>query len=244
MIETVDWSTIIGAAKNTPDALAMQLQRMVLNNELREGDRLPPEREFAAQLGVSRTTLREALRVLELRGLLERKQGRGTVIRAVSDSQHALAIASGLDVDAQDLLNVMEVRACVEPPVAALAAERATPPDVERLRQLVVEMSGDLTPQKFAELDRLFHRTIAQITHNPLLLRLLDRVAEIVEVSRREHLLSRSRQKSSLAEHIAIYEAIVSRDGAAAHIAAHNHIRSIQARLTANADPDGGRRQR
>jgi GntR family transcriptional regulator, transcriptional repressor for pyruvate dehydrogenase complex len=206
---------------------------MILANELRAGTRLPPERDFAAELGVSRSSLRDALRVLELRSLIERKRGRGTVVLGVANTQYANAIASGLDIDQSNLLNVMEVRACIEPPVAARAAERATAINIAQLTQLVSEMTPTLPTHDFVQLDRLFHRAIAQYTHNPLLLRLLDRVSEITEVSRTDTLYSRSRQRSSITEHRAILDAIANRDPVAAFDAASKHVQSIQARIVA-----------
>ena len=239
-VSRLDWGDLLAAQLNTPDSLAIRLERMILSNQLREGDRLPPERELASQAGVSRSTLREALRALELRGLLEHKQGRGTHVRAVADSRHAAAIAAGLDVDQMDLLNVMEVRASVEPPVAALAAARATPVDIVQLQQIIKDMAVTTTPAAFAELDRLFHRTIAQYTYNPMLVRLLDRVNEIIEVSRQDHFLSKSRQRSSLEEHRAIVDAIAARDRDLAFDAAHRHVRSIQDRLLSQLEGERG----
>jgi GntR family transcriptional repressor for pyruvate dehydrogenase complex len=235
-----DWNQSLPQAMSTPDALALRLERMILDDKLSEGARLPPEREFAVQLGVSRSSLRDALRALELRGLIERRQGRGTVVLGIANTQHAHVLASGLDVDQTNLANVMEVRACIEPPVAARAAARATKLDIIQLRQLVDAMTPTLPRAEFVELDRLFHRTIAQYTHNPLLLRLLDRVSEITEVSRRGALMSRSRQRSSTEEHRAIFAAIEARDPVAAFEAAQRHVESIQARLLKEAGPDAG----
>lgn len=231
----VDWAKLKPRSLSTPDQLAVRLERMILADELRAGTRLPPEREFAEQLGVSRSSLRDALRVLELRSLIERKRGRGTVVLGIANTQHANALASGLDVDRSDLINVMEVRACIEPPVAARAAERATPVNIAQLTQLVSEMTPNLPTHEFVQLDRLFHRTIAQYTHNPLLLRLLDRVSEITEVSRKGNLYSRSRQRSSIEEHRAILQAIANRDPVAAFDAASRHVQSIQARIIAES---------
>jgi GntR family transcriptional repressor for pyruvate dehydrogenase complex len=229
--KTIDWSGTIQVPLSTPDLLTIRLQRMILSGEIPEGAKIPPERVLAEQLGVSRSSLRDALRLLELRGLIERKQGRGTTVLGAGHGRHANDIAFSLDGDVGDLANVLEVRACVEPPVAARAASRATRVDVAQLRQLVNEMAPSLPTQEFVQLDWLFHRTIAQYTHNPLLLRLLDRVSEITEVSRRESLVSRSRQRSSTQEHKEIFDAIAAHDPVAAFSAAQRHVESIQARL-------------
>ena len=230
---TLDWSQLSRPGLSSPDQLVVTLERLIIGGELAIGDRLPPEREFAHQLKVSRSTLREALRVLELAGLIDRAPGRGTVILGPGKTPKGNVLASGLDVDQSELIDVMDVRACIEPPVAARAARRATRLDVVQLQQLVAEMSMELSITEFARLDRQFHRTIAQYAYNPLLLRLLDRVSEIIEYSRKDQLLTRSRQRSSIKEHREIVDAIAAGNEEAAYRASRAHIQSVQDRLVA-----------
>ena len=227
----MNWDALQTTALNRPDSLALMLERLILSGEVKSGARFPPERELAAKLGVSRSSLRDALRALELKNFIVRSPGTGTVVVDAAQSPHANVLASGLDVDSASLAQVMDVRACIEPPVAARAATNATRLEVLQLQRLLDEMRLNQTPKEFAELDRVFHHAIALYTHNPLLPRLLDRIAEIIEVSRDANFLTPARQRSSAAEHAAIVEAIAAKDPAQAYAAAERHIASIQNRL-------------
>ncbi|WP_125614353.1 FadR/GntR family transcriptional regulator [Specibacter cremeus] len=232
----MDWGSLRTTALNRPDSLALTLERLILSGEVGGGSKFPPERELAAELGVSRTSLRDALRALELKNFIVRSPGTGTVVVDPRQSPQANVIASGLDVESASLAQVMDVRACIEPPVAARAAANATRLEVIQLQRLVEEMHLNQTPKQFAELDRVFHRAIALYTHNPLLPRLLDRITEIIEVSRSDGYLTPARQRSSIAEHAAIVDAIAAKDPVRAHEAAERHIESIQKRIGALDD--------
>ncbi|TFC14322.1 FadR family transcriptional regulator [Cryobacterium algoritolerans] len=214
---------------STPDILVVRIERLILANEIQAGSKLPPERELAQTLGVSRTSLRDALRALEVRGRIRRQPGLGTLITDPSATPHGNVLASGLDIAPAGLGDVMDVRACIEPPIAERAAIRASATDIAQLRNLIDEMTVNLTPREYAKLDRVFHRTVAQCADNPLLMRLLDRVNEIIEPSRDNSYLTKARQRLSIAEHREIVSAISRRDPEAAFRAATAHVESILA---------------
>lgn len=210
------------------DAVSSHLERLILDGTLGPGDRLPPERELAGSLGVSRGSVREALCDLEVRGLVDRTRGRGTTVLRPGGTLTGLALAGGLDADRIELAHVMDVRACIEPSVAGRAARNATAAGVAQLEALLVEMAAEGRPAHFARLDRTFHRAIAQYSNNPLLVRLHDRVQELTEPSRREHLLTADRIRSSRREHERIAAAIRAGDEAGAVAAAAAHVASVQ----------------
>src|SRR5574341_2360720 len=109
------------------EEVAARIRRLIADGRLRPGDKLPPERELAVMLGVSRTSVRDAIRTLEVAGLLEPRQGEGTVVRELSPDNLVAPIASAL-MSRRDLLaDLMEFRRMIEPPTAREAAERATP---------------------------------------------------------------------------------------------------------------------
>ncbi|KAA9089126.1 FadR/GntR family transcriptional regulator [Microbacterium radiodurans] len=224
MNKTIDWGAVHEQSPSLADSLSMSLERLVLEGGLRDGDRLPPERDLAVQLGVSRGSLREALRALELRGLLERTPGRGTIVRDATRSAHADVLVSGLALHTDDFMQALEVRACIEPPMAARAAQRATDLDIAQLRRILDDMARDIDAAEFSRLDRLFHRAIAQYTYNPLLVRLLDRVSEILDVTRSQLPINRATRRRALADHRAILDAVASHDPDAASAAAAAHI--------------------
>ncbi len=137
----VDPATIVFPV--TADRLSIDIERTILAGELQPGDRLPSEQSLAQELGVSRVSIRQALHELEQRGLIDRKPGRGTIVRSRESSltthplSAILAIAPG---GASELTEIMELRALIEPPIAGLAAMRVTPRDIEQLLTLITEM--------------------------------------------------------------------------------------------------------
>lgn len=224
------------ATLSTADNLVVQIERLILANEIQVGAKLPPERELAQTLKVSRTSLRDALRSLEMRGRVRRQPGLGTVITDPGATAQGNVLASGLDVAPAGLGDVMDVRACIEPPIAARAATRASSTDIAQLHRLIDEMTIELTPREYAKLDHIFHRTVAQCAQNPLLLRLLDRVSEIIEPSRESSYLTKSRQRLSIVEHREIVRAIATRNPEAAFLAATTHVESILAETAKLSD--------
>ncbi|WP_309070918.1 FCD domain-containing protein [Arthrobacter sp.] len=140
-------------------------------------------------------------------------------------------VAAGLGSEETELMQVMELRACIEPPLAERAATRATERDIAQLDRIIQDTRGVDSGKEFAILDRSFHLAIVQYTYNPLLVTLLDRVQELAEPSRSEKLLTRSRITSSAREHQAIADAIARRDSAGAFEAAAAHLASIQTRI-------------
>ena len=224
----IDWSTVHQQSPSLADSLSLTLERLILDGGLQAGARLPPERELATQLGVSRTSLRDALRSLELRGMIERRQGRGTIVREAALSAYGEVLASGLSLHEDDFDQALDVRASVEPPIAARAAVRATELDIAQLRRILDDMARDVEQDEFRRLDRTFHRAIAQYTYNPLLLRLLDRVSEILDVTRAHLPVNRATRRKALGDHHAILDAIAARDPDAAFAAAAAHIAGMR----------------
>ncbi|HUX04086.1 MAG TPA: FadR/GntR family transcriptional regulator [Acidimicrobiales bacterium] len=238
MIEDeADWASVYRSQLSVPDNLAVELEKLIMSGALPLGKRIPPERELAELWGLSRTSVRDALKQLSLRGLIERRPGRGTVV-VERENQLGGTLVELLNEDQNELLQVMEVRAVIEPSVTAKAALRARPVDVEELQKLLDEMFREESTERFSELDRSFHLLIARATGNPLLISLLERVAEIVDQSRHVALQSSNRRTTSLNEHVAILKALQARDPLAAEAAAQAHLDSIQTRITRREMPE------
>lgn len=225
----MDWSQLKKATTlSLPDRLSVDLERLILDGQLAPGDRLPPERELAEQLGVSRVSIREALRELENRGLIDRRPGRGTIVLSPGEqSPMADLIASAVSGADPEITDIMELRAIVEPPIARITAGRATDRDVEQLRSLVEAMEKDVTKERYAELDRAFHQSIAQYTHNPLLALINTHIAQQIAPSRASRYQTRERRHASSVAHRRIFEAIEARDGALAEEEARAHVVDI-----------------
>ncbi len=234
----MDWSTVSPAATlSVPDRLSVDLERLILEGELQPGERLPAERDLATHLGVSRVSVRDALRELENRGLIDRKPGRGTIVlrpgERASIPDDVLGIVASLRPELHD---IMELRVIVEPPIARITASRATPRDLAQLRELVEAMEGDVTKERYAELDRAFHQSIAQYTHNPLLALINEQIATQIAPSRASRYQTRDRRAASSAAHRRIYAAIAEGDGELAEHEAREHVLAISREIARTAD--------
>lgn len=231
----MEWERLGAQALSRPDRLVMDIERLITSGALPPGSRVPPERELAVMLKVSRTSVRDALRDLGRRGLVDRRPGRGTIILDPGASGHGDSLVHGLTSEGAELVELMEVRACIEPSIAARAAAHATPRDIAALARTLEEQEASSAPAAFRDLDRAFHRSIALYTGNPLLARLADTVQELTEPSRGLALQTAARRRTSLAEHRLILQAIASHDSAAAMAAALDHVTSVERHLVASA---------
>jgi GntR family transcriptional repressor for pyruvate dehydrogenase complex len=153
------------------------------------GTKLPPEREFAERLGVSRTVVREAVRILVTKGLLETRHGIGTSIRAVTREEVVKRLTLLLRTcdEPVSMEHLHQMRLMLEVENAGLAAEQATDADIADLRRLSAEAeTATADPARFADRDAEFHRRLAETTHNPLLVALLDSLHDLYCTTGRE----------------------------------------------------------
>lgn len=222
-------------ATKRSDAVYDVLEQLIASGQLPPGSRLPPERDLAARLGVSRNSVREAVHELELKRLVERKSGRGTVVLEPGSKAHR-EMLGGLDAGAGELLEIMDFRLAVEPPIAALAADRRTRGSLTRLARLLDEMADDANRDRMAELDHTFHAAVARAAHNRLLVKLHELSSEWLRQSRREALQSRRRRAASLAGHRRIFDAIRAGDRVAAQAAMVEHIQQVRTIIGLGAD--------
>ncbi|MEV6742589.1 FadR/GntR family transcriptional regulator [Streptomyces sp. NPDC051104] len=215
-------------AHSVSDALVAHLEQLIALGELGPGDKLPPERELAESLSVSRTSLREALHQLEAKHLVERRQGRGTIVlpppAQVDDLYVRLADLGEAD---RELANVAELRTVIEPKIAEFAALRATSADLLQLDDILHATDENLLAAKSLELDVQFHLTLARASHNPLLTALTTMVSSWTTPVRKDSHSTREGRRASLAGHRAIRHAVEARDPAAAAEAMTRHLADI-----------------
>lgn len=227
-LRVVDWTALAADAGSGPAGLAALISGLLVRGELRAGDRLPSERDFAELLGTSRATVREAIHELELKGVVDRRRGRGTVI--TPDSGAADGLLGALEADQRGLHDVQDLRATVEPAIAARAAARATPADLALLREVLDEAEGG-TARRAVALDERFHAGVARAARNPLLAELVETSAERIREARgRAHRLVAARRKSQ-AGHREVLRAIEQGDHGAAADAMSAHLRYASTRL-------------
>ncbi|WAC65682.1 FCD domain-containing protein [Agrococcus sp. SL85] len=230
----MDWSSASQRWSSIGGNLAAEIELMIGRGVLPVGEKLPAERELAEKLGVSRTTLREALLALELRGFVSRRPGRGTIVLAAEPAD-AGAGRSVLTEARATLGQTMELRSVVEPGIAALAAARGDAAGVDRLEAILAEAAGTVSATRLAELDVDFHTQVAAMSGNDLLVDLMGQVSDWAGSSRRLGFASRERTATSLAGHDAILAAIRAGDADAARAAMAEHIGSILALVDAQS---------
>lgn len=151
-----------------PGRVLESLAGFVHEANLAVGDRLPPERDIAQQLGVSRALVREALQRWLALGYITRKNGRGTFLaRPIPRDAHLMVVHLGTDL--QSLLATLEIRRALEPEAAALAARRATPAQVDHLRGLLAGIEAAYAARGDApDEDWAFHQAVYETSGNPL----------------------------------------------------------------------------
>src|SRR5919107_5620356 len=194
----------------------------VVHAGLRPGDRLPPERELAARLGVSRASVSQALVALEVLGMVDVRHGDGAVLLAPVSRLHLVA---ALRAHQDRLPEVIEARDALEGQLAGLAAQRRTDEDLAAIDAALAAMEADVSSGgRGVAGDELFHAAGTRAGHSGLLARLMQEIAELVRETRLESLGQPGRPQASLASHREIAEAIRHRDAAAATRAMHDHI--------------------
>lgn len=209
------------------DQVADELQDWFRSGELTPGMRLPPERELAARFGVSRTSLRDALRRLELLGYLDARQGDGTYVRIPDGeamSQPFRTLVNSLPTNAVDLL---EFRTLLEPEVAALAAARLTPGGRDALLASLARQKAlpDHSPRLGRE-DALFHDTLAQVAGNTVVLRVLETLRDLLHDVRTISLPAAGLGRT-VDEHEQIIEAVLAQDRNGARRAMRSHLEDV-----------------
>jgi len=209
------------------DKVADTMLETILANRLNVGDPLPSERELGEQFGVSRTVVREAVRALVAKGVIEVRSGSGLRVAAVNATTVSESMSLYLRGGTLDFEKVQEVRALLEVHLAGLAAERASADDVASLRQIHTRMQNETSDFDAAARDDLeFHRRIARATHNELFLLLLDSIGSSLIDIRRSNFASGS-IPMTLNQHQAILERIAAHDPAGARAAMNAHLDSV-----------------
>ncbi len=208
--------------------VAKQIEGLILK-KLHPGDKLPPERELAEMFGVSRSSIRDAIRSLELMGLVEPRQGAGTVVCEISASS-LFNPASTVPVRQRELISeLLDFRIMIEPPLAARAATHAGPEELTELEDILRRQEekvqrGELTVEEDSE----FHYNIAMASGNSVVLKVLDVLMDLLRETRERSLQREGRSQKSLAGHKRILAAIKRHDAVAAEAAMRHHIEDVE----------------
>src|SRR5947209_9442828 len=233
----------------TIDDVVARVSDLIKSAQLKPGDRLPPERELAKQLGVSRPALRTGLRTLASMGVLKSRQGAGTFVAdgpptLDSEPLRLLAALHGFSFD-----HMFETRSILEVGAAGLAAEHATGEQLARLAEEIAEMYAALSdPQEYLVHDIRFHRAVAAASGNPTLATLVEMVSAVLYERRRDTIERAHDFRESLELHQQVYRAIRGRQPEDARAALGEHRRRAQRAFalvrreeqTVHESPSGG----
>ena len=222
------------------DRAAEQLLDMVVSGGLSPGDRLPPERELVQLLGVSRTVVREALNLLEARGIVSIEHGRGAVVSDGSTSAVRDTLGMLLRMRAEVLWELLEMRQVLEVEVSGLAAERAGAEDVTAMRAQLDRMRALIdTPEGYVDADVEFHALLARGARNGVLLTMLEPVVDLLRASREVSASRPGSARRDLREHEEILRRVEEGDaeGARREMRVHlaNTAEDIEAALAEGA---------
>ena len=227
--------------------IVRQIKALVGDGKLKSGDRLPPERELTERFRVSRTSVREALRALESTGLIEIRPGEGAFVRQVSVEALIEPLALVILTQREAIAELYEARRLLEPPIAGLAARRATPEEIAELGRVLDEQAREVAAGRTGlGQDAAFHRAIADSTHNRAITRIVTTLMDLLAQSREESLQPPGRPQRSHQDHRRVLAAIVAGDARAAERAMLGHLIGVERLVMGRSAPapDPGRASR
>jgi len=217
-----------------------QIHALIREGRWAPGDQIPPERELAERFRVSRTSVREALRALEMQGIIESRQGGGTFVRTADTEALVPPLAAAILRGRRELAELLEVRELIEPGIARLAATRATSEHVSELEHLLERQQDCIANGRpFVDEDTAFHYTLARAADNHILLRLHNVILDVLRESRQSYLHVPDRPQMSLRGHEAILGAIKNQDAESAYQASLAHITEVRDGILRALESDG-----
>jgi GntR family transcriptional repressor for pyruvate dehydrogenase complex len=207
-----------------------QIMDLVKRSELKPGDKLPPERELAEKLSISRNSLREAFRVLESRGLIKSKAGGGRYIREIRKNGYSNTENIILSLEKSSILELLEAREIFEVKIAKIAAQRATFEDTELIKRVLNKMNQEeeLKYGKETESDTEFHLAIAKASHNFVFTNIIRLHLDLLKGTREKTQQIPGRREERWREHQAILQAIKEHDTKKAGEAMLKHLRNVR----------------
>jgi GntR family transcriptional regulator, transcriptional repressor for pyruvate dehydrogenase complex len=214
-----------------PERITAKLLSLIAEKQLRPGDRLPPERDLALAMGVSRPSLREALRALAIMNVLEIRQGSGTYIGSLRPDMLVEHLDFVFSLEDSTYLDLLRARKVMEAGIAAMAAENVTDEEIARLGLCVEESARNIgDPERVRQIDADLHRLITEAARNPFLSLFMTSISRLALASR-GRTVALPGVEGAINDHRAIVEAIKARDPQAAAQAMQNHLDNVERRL-------------
>ncbi|UJA20868.1 FadR family transcriptional regulator [Thermoleophilia bacterium SCSIO 60948] len=220
-----------------PNKVRHQLLQMIASRQLAPGDRLMPERELAAEMGVSRNVVREAIRSLSDSNVLEARQGAGVFVASLDVETLIEPLELVLALETATLHSLAQARLAIEPGIAAAAAVHGSDEDIEALEALIEESaaSASADQERLLEIDVELHNRMVRMTDNPFLIRIMESIGRLARSSREfTNSVPRMREDAH-ADHERIVAALRARDADAAREAMAAHLGHVARALTDDA---------
>ena len=216
------------------------LKQFIMSGDLAVGDKLPSEASLCEKLSVGRGTIREAMRILQAKGFVEIKAGRGAFVARTEelDKNEIIAWFAENEIEVMDLL---EVRAAIEPIAVKLAIERSTPKDVEKLKKILEDTSDAVARNDvstIAELDEKFHSFIVKCSRNKLLVSINEQIVDYLKTFREMTFYIPSNAKNLITPHTNIVSAFVKKDEVAGSEYMIEHLEWVRKDLEKSKHPD------
>jgi GntR family transcriptional regulator, glc operon transcriptional activator len=226
-------------AKRIADVVAQRIEALIVEGALKVGQLIPSERLLVRKLGVSRTALREGLKLLSARGMIDTQHGRGSYVASLCGRPETMPVLQLLGSQPRTLFDLFEMRQLLEADAARLAAERATPADLilitRRYNEMVEAGNTQDDPSQHARLDYAFHLAICEASHNAVLVHTLRSLTDLLLSSvfaSINNLYHRETHRHSIdAQHARLYRAIMRRHPTGARKAASDHISGLSSCL-------------
>ncbi|MET4002055.1 GntR family transcriptional repressor for pyruvate dehydrogenase complex [Arthrobacter sp. UYCu511] len=212
------------------DEAITKIKDMIISGELCAGDRLPPEKELSEKLGLSRSSLREAVKALEIIRVLDVRRGDGTYVTSLEPKLLTEAMTFIVDLHQDEsILDIFEVRRILEPAAAAIAATRITPEQIASLRATMETIDDATSVEALVEHDLIFHQLITSAADNSYLASVLDALSSSTVRARIWRGLTQEKAVDrTLAEHTAIIEALERGDADLAKSLLTVHISAVE----------------
>ena len=221
------------------EEIVRQVKQLIADGKLKSGDQLPPERDLAERFMVSRTSVREALRALQSRGLVEIRAGEGAFVRDISVDKLIEPLALVILPHREAVGELFEARRLLEPGIAALAARRATREELTEMERILAEQAREVARGRTGVAqDSALHAAIANSAHNRAITRIVSALMDLLSQSREESLLTPGRPTRSHEDHRRVLAAIRRRDEAAAHRAMLDHLIAVESLVTGAHAPE------
>lgn len=224
---------VVTENRSRSERIVSQIKNLMFEGKLKPGDKLPPERELAEVMNVSRTSVREAIKTLSAMGLVIIRKGHGVFIDEANLGTVINKVGDALILKKEEVEQLFEIRKVLETQAAHWTAERATDEEIGFINKLVSEAKEacrrpDMCADIITSHDTKFHNAVMEASHNSVLGMVMGGLLEALAKIRARTVMLPGRVTQSILDHEEIAKAISARDGNKASMAMYKHIESVE----------------